>query len=342
MNRIHPLVPVFLLVLPLAAAAQRRNPGGGRVGVPNVPVRPSYTGNARVDIQVTTEHSHPLGGAPIMVELSTMTGSRQVSYTDANGRATFTVPQGFTYQVTVSGPGIKPASDQFEITPNEFTHYESIAVKFDPGRSPAGAPGGTVSAALLAVPEKARSEFQAGMQDLKAEHWDDAKTRFEKAVKEYPKFDWAYNNLGVVEMHKGNTRAARKAFEKAVEINGANPDATRNLARFKLDERDFVGAKDLLQKSLQSEPRNGQTLMLLAFTQYRNNEFDAALANAERVHQGETDAAPYAHLIAARIREQKGDRAGAEKQYQLYLTEAPNSPEAKLAREGLARVVARK
>lgn len=276
-----------------------------------------------------------------MVELTSMMGLRETAYTDANGRATFNVPQGYSYRVGVSGPGIKSTTADFEIESDEFSHYESVPVTLVAGGAPASQSGATVSAALLTVPGDARKEFKKGMDDFHAEHWDSAKKHFEKATEDYPKFDWAFNNLGVADMHTGDVRAARAAFEKAVAVNGSNPDATRNLARFKLSDLDYRGAEALLQKSLQTDPQNAQTLMLLSFVQYRNKELDSALSNAERVHQGEIDLAPYAHLIAARILEQRGDRTGAEKQYAAYLKEAPNSPEAHLAKEGLVRVEAK-
>jgi Tfp pilus assembly protein PilF len=292
-----------------------------------------------VEISITNEESRPL---PIqaLVEIGGIGGgTTQQTYTDLEGRVSFSVPSGRNYQIKVSGAAIESTTVQFEVNPGETFHHESIAVKAARGDGK-GAPGGMVSAAALNVPEKARDEFNKGMKDIQAKKFPDAKKHFVKATEIYPKYDWAFNNIGVVEMQLKDGKAAREAFARAVEINDKNPDATKNLARLKIEDTDYAGAKELLLKSITVQPENPDTLMLLAYTQLKTNDLDAALANAEKCHKGEPDQHPLGHLIAAAVREKKGDRAGAEKQYQTYLKEAPDTPQAKVAKDGLARLQA--
>jgi Tfp pilus assembly protein PilF len=200
-------------------------------------------------------------------------------------------------------------------------------------------PGGMVSAANLRVPEKAGHEFAKGMKEMSAHNWSKAREHLEKAVKYYPQFDWAYNNMGVAYIQEKNTKGAREAFEKAVAINDKNPDAVRNLARMKLMDNDFGGGKELLLK-LGPNPQDLDALMMLAYAQLKTHELDAALANALKVHRGDHDRFPLAHLIAARVYEVKGNQGAARGQYQMYLKEAPDTPEAQIAKEGMQRLAA--
>ena len=292
---------------------------------------------ARVEIRVTNEQSRPLP-LQVMVELTGVGGGTiQQSFTDPEGRVSFSVPNGKTYQVKVTGAEIETASSQFDVNSGETFHNEYVAVKVRVGDGKL-APGGVVSATMLNVPEKARNEFHKGMKDLDAKKLEDAKKHFIKATELYPKYDYAFNNIGVIDIQMKDGKGAREAFTKAVELNDKNPDATKNLARLKIEDQDYAAAKELLVKSNTVAPGNPDTLVLLAYSQLKTNELDAALTNAESCHKADPDLYPLGHLIAGAVREKKGDRAGAEKQYQTFLKEAPDAPQAKAAQDGLARL----
>jgi tetratricopeptide (TPR) repeat protein len=295
---------------------------------------------SKLDIQLSDENSRPLLNFPAYIEVASVEGgSPRRGYTDSNGRVSFDVPSSTTYQLTASGPGIESKSVTFAIPPSQRFHHEEIRVKPHTEGTATNAPGGMVSAANLRVPEKAGHEFAKGMKEMNAHNWSKAREHLEKAIKYYPQFDWAYNNMGVAYVQEKNTKAAREAFEKAVAINDKNPDAVRNLARMKLMDNDFSGGKELLLK-LGPNPRDLDALMMLAYAQLKTHELDAALANALQVHQGDQDHFPLAHLVAARVYEVKGNQSAAQSQYQMYLKEAPDSPEARIAKEGLQRLAA--
>lgn len=319
----------LLLIPPTSLFSQTRRPGAGSG---------SATIAAKLEIQLTGGQSRPLLNVPAYVEVSAVGGgSPRQGYTDANGRVDFTVPSGTRYQLTVSGPGIKGKSSSFEIGPSQRFHHEEVEVELQTAGTKE--PGGMVSAANLRVPEKAGHEFAKGMKEMNAQNWSKAREHFEKAVKDYPQFDWAYNNIGVADIRQNNMQGAREAFEKAVAINDKNQDAVRNLCRLKLADNDFSGAKAMLLK-LGPNPDDPDSLTLLAYAQLKTNELDAALANALKVHRGDPDHFPLAHLIAGRVYEVKGNQRAAEAQYQMFLKEAPDSPEARIAKEGMQRVEA--
>jgi Tfp pilus assembly protein PilF len=335
---------LFLLLLLLITPclfAQGRRPGPGSTNSTNNAPRVTGPSNvSRVEVQVTTDDAHPLQ-MQALVELSGVSGGvLQQSYTDMEGRVSFSVTSGQMYQLKISGPGVETTQASFEVLQGENFHHQSVSVKLSATAGTNNAPGGMISASMLNVPVKARREFDKGAELMQAQKWADAKQHFEKAIETYPNFDWAYNNIGVIDMRLKDEPGAREAFSRAVAINNRNPDATRNLARLKLQDSDYEAAKALLQQSLTALPGDPTSLTLLAFAQFKTKQFDEALANAERAHRGEPDPNPLAHLIAAAVLESKGDRAGAEKQYQTYLKEAPDTPQAQIAREGLLRVQA--
>jgi Tfp pilus assembly protein PilF len=260
-------------------------------------------------------------------------------YTDSNGRINFDVPSGTRYQASVSGPGIESRSTTFDIPPTQRFLHEEIEVELNTGGTATKGPGGMVSASNLRVPEKAGHEFAKGMKEMSAHNWSKARKHLEKAIKDYPQFDWAYNNLGVACMQENDAKDARAAFEKAVAINDKNTDAVKNLARLELADNDFAGAKAVLLK-LGQEPRDPEALTMLSYTQLRTWEFNAALDNALKVPHEGPERFPVVHLIAARVYEIRGNRSAAEAQYKQYLNVAPDGPEARVAKEGIQRVEA--
>ena len=341
--RIRIVLPILLTIASISMLGQVRRPGGGNppVGTRNTPGVFSMptTRQTHVDIEITDENSQPLNDSQAMVEISGEGGGPQQTYANPDGRASFTVASGSSYQVTVSGEGIETATSSFEVQPGEMNHREMIAVRL---RTRAGTrgPGGMVSATNLKIPAKAREEFSKGMKEMQNSKWENAKKHLEKAVKEYPSYDWAYNNLGVVEMQLKNPEAARTDFQKAVDLNDKNPDASGNLGLMKLGDNDYKEAIELFKKSLTVQPNNSKYLLMLAAAETKTGDYPAALANAEKVHRDGIDHFPYGHFLAAQLREQMGDHPGAERQYQLYLKEAPEGPKASEAKQGLQRLEA--
>ena len=249
-----PLLLIGLVAgLPLVLCAQTRaaQSGTSTTSTNNVPRMNTPSGMSRVEISITSAHLCPL---PIqaLVEIGGIGGGTlQQTYSDPEGRVS--VPSGKLYQLKVSGPGIEATVLQFEVNIGETFHHESVPVKVHSDAKNA-APGGTVSAAMLNVPEKARVEFEKEIKDLNAKKLEDAKKHFIKATEQYPKYHWAFNNIGVVDMQLNDEKGARGAFAHAIEINDKNPDATKNLARLKIQDSDYAAAKELLVKSNTVDP----------------------------------------------------------------------------------------
>jgi Tfp pilus assembly protein PilF len=305
----------------------------------NIPGMSSTSKMTRLEIQLTSDGTRPLA-VQALVQISLMSGGTiQENYTDMDGRVSFSIPPSDNYQVRVTGPGIETSRASFELFAGESFHRESVVVKLtEDGKK--NLPGGMVSAAMLNVPAKARREYDKGMEQMQKGKLDDAKKHLQKATEIYPDYDWAFNNIGVIDMRTKDVAGAREAFTRAVAINNKNFDADRNLARLELGENNYEGAQKLLRDALSSKPGDPTSLGMLAFAEFKTRQFDQALSDAEKVHQDGTDAFPLAHLVAASIRESKGDLVGAQKQYEMYVKEAPDSPQAQVAKEGLERIQA--
>ena len=75
---------------------------------------------------------------------------------------------------------------------------------------------GMVTVASLAVPMKARKEYEKGSELLEKGNLPEAEKSLRKAIEEYPKFAEAWTRLGDLEQRRKNNDAAMKDYEEAM------------------------------------------------------------------------------------------------------------------------------
>ncbi len=281
---------------------------------------------------------HP-AGARLTVQLMDGFGSPEAEkITNEEGMVEFRTISGI-HRLRVIGPEIVEYNGNVEIETAEARRLEIVRVRRKPDAASVSPPGaGTVPAIRLKVPTSARKEFEKGTHALENKHWEEAKTRLEKAVALYPDYDLAYNSLGVAAMGLGDVEGARRAFEKAINLNENFSAAYRNLARILLSEDKYAEAEALLGKSLQGEPLNTWALTNVAYAQLLIHKFDEAIINARKVHALPHEGFANAHVIAAKALEATRRPQQALAEYQLYLKEDPYGPNANRAREAVARI----
>lgn len=323
------LLPLALIVLP--SQAQR-----------------SQGGNTDIQVFITFDDNRPVR-EQMRVELENASGIPvSQGFSDDSGRAWFQVSNEGGYILKVSGESVKGvATESFEVFACSGRCSRQVYVRVKPkdvaaqgntqSTSPAGTPPVT-SAAELRVPQNARKAFDQGMTAWQKKDYQQAADKFEKAVADYPEYDTAYNNLGVMYAHLGQNDKAMAAFKRSVELNDKNADADRNLARMLLREKKYAEAEDLLKKSLAVEPSEPATLTMLVMAEAQDGKLDEAVADAKKVHAVPHEGYAVVHYIAGEILEDKHQSADAIAEYNLYLKEAPSGPEAAQAKTALERL----
>lgn len=79
----------------------------------------------------------------------------------------------------------------------------------------------------------AKSQLQFGVQVVEHGLWREAIYRWEKAVELDPRYAAAYNNLAVAYEREGQPEKARKAYQKALDLEPNNPVIRQNFDLFK-------------------------------------------------------------------------------------------------------------
>jgi tetratricopeptide (TPR) repeat protein len=242
------------------------------------------------------------------------------SYTGSKGT------QFATYRVRVFGSEIEEAfADNVE--PGRADRMLNITIRKKGEKAVKGGKG-TVSAAGLKIPGKAEKELEKGTVALADGKLEAARDHFQKAIDAYPKYEVAYNNLGVVLMKQGDTTGGQQAFEKALSINDKYAGALVNLAKIKVQEKNYAEAMTMLKSSLSSEPLNPEALSNICRTGIMAQEYQAVIDAAKTIHgvpQHEVD--PICHFAAGLAYRNLHQTQEAIDEYILYVKEAGTNAE---------------
>lgn len=330
MPRLCYRVSLLLCLLAIGAYAQLRSGGPNFASSGNVTVHIVFPDDRAAGVNLTV---HLMEGASSAAVATTFTNDR--------GECQFlSIPVG-TYHIEVSGDGIrKTVGELFEIDSRKISQHQYVTVpRVDDAESkPQSGHGAMVSAADLNVPDKARHELEKAEEQMASRNWKKALEHLNKAIVIAPGYVTAYNELAVVYAKLDDIPHEEEALKKAVSLDGHFAPALENYGKLSLSQKDPVMAEALLQKASTSDPGNPEILMLLAYAQFMNRHFDAAISNAAQAHSAGAGHAAMVHYIAARSYEQENQPQRALAEFQVFLKEEPKGPRADQVRADVAKM----
>jgi tetratricopeptide (TPR) repeat protein len=299
---------------------------------------------AEVQVRLVWANDREVSDNSVHVQLLNSTNIPvQDTFADRDGNVWFHAVTPGSYHLKLDGPNIEDqTTDRFDIGYQERMHSEWVHLTPKKTAAENGiGQGPMVSATELNCPPKARAEMEKGMEAFTKGDLKKAEERLRKAIEIYPKYARAWNNLGVVLMKANNEAGAREAWQKAIEADDKFASSYLNLARLAMREKKTAEAEAYIAKALAPDPNNPEALTLLAREELATQQYDKAISNAHRVHAVPHEHYPEVHLIAgeALLDENKGDEAF--KEFDLYLKEDPDSPNAAQVRTAMAQIQAK-
>jgi len=301
-----------------------------------------FAGNHSLDVQVSLADGSSLQWA-VKVEVSDQSGTpiAEAYTTHQQGVAEFSrnFPDGL-FRITVSGNGIETTTVGFQIAPTESEHREYVRVRLLDKASPSSkADGPLVSVQEMEIPEKARRQFRDGLRAYDNGNIQQAQKDFENAIALYPKYARAHHNLGVLWLKLNDGGKAKQEFTRAIDADPALVPSYGKLAKLLVGERKFSEAERLLRKAASVDPTALDILVMLSSTEYANQEYDDALADARKVHRfpGHEQYADV-HLVAAEILIKQGKKKDAVSEFEAFQTESPNDPRVPKVRQLAAQL----
>jgi tetratricopeptide (TPR) repeat protein len=196
-----------------------------------------------------------------------------------------------------------------------------------------GVPANTyISASDLAVPGRARKEFEKATDLVRRQELQEAIKKLNRAIHLYPQYAVAYNNLAVIYGQLGDRVHEDEALRKAISINPNFALGYVNMGRMEMKANNYPAAESFLAKAAELNPGDVNALILLSYSEFMDKSFDAAIANTRKAHALQQSHA-FAHRVAARAFEQEKRGADAIAELEAFLREEPSGPRADAARQ---------
>lgn len=319
------MIFILLLLIPAVVMAQVESSGSCDLAV-HVVTADEHSVDTQIRVQLFTSQS-------VLASVSIV----------GDESAQFRVSGGRTYRLQVSGIGIETVTTPyFEISPLETVHTEVVHVKATAQKGEGESSSvPTVSVSDLKVPQKARTEMNKGLELYARGEMEKAATHFEKAVEKYPQYARAYDMLGVIAVKGSDRTKARDLFLKSMQVDGTFQRAYVDLARMHTEDQSYAAAESLLTKAITLNPSDPDAVSLLAATEFANKEYDKALADVQRTHALRNhEQFAEIHLMAGKVLAMQNNPESAIAQFQMFLLEKPDSPQAASVRKALESLTA--
>ena len=163
--------------------------------------------------------------------------------------------------------------------------------------------------------------FEQGLAAQRRGDFETAKNRYLQATYEQPRNLELWNNLGTVYRALRDLSGAEGAFRTATEIDRNFAPAWNNLGIIFAQQGRAQEAMTALQEAVRLDPANSGAKVNLAIQLHASG----ALAEARRLLEEALRADPAmaeAHYELGRVLEKQNDRAGAIREYRIFLSTA--------------------
>ena len=198
-----------------------------------------------------------------------------------------------------------------------------------------------VSAQQLAIPDRARQEYEEAEKRLTRRDVAGATAHLDRAVELAPQFSEAWNHLGTIAYQTRDYPRAETCFRRALEADSNSFQPLVNLGGVLINLRKFEEALQYNLHAALTRPNDALANSQLGMSYFYLDKLDLArkyLDEAERL-----DPAHFSHpqLLLAEIALRRQDRTAAAGELQAFLQYHPDSPEAAKVKDKLAQLRAR-
>lgn len=313
----------------IPASAQMSPPGAGDTGLGGVN---SINGSVLAEGQRLQRR--------ISVRLQSMTRGDRVVMTDDYGNFTFRGLVSGDYTIVIDKEkDFKPFSQVVSVIqprgfpPQNYTLSIRLELKERTDAKP-----GVLNVEFANVPKPALIHYDNALELSKTNDHSGAIEELKLAIKEYPSFSQAFNELGVQYLKVNELEKADEAFQEAVKIN---PDAVSSLINRGITNvlmKRYGEAVPILRKSLQKKKDSAVAHYFLGQALANLGLFDDAEKELLTSLELGKEEMKEAHRILAIIYASRGAKQQAADQLDAYLKLAPNTPDAQKLRDKIQQL----
>jgi tetratricopeptide (TPR) repeat protein len=264
----------------------------------------------------------------VKVTLLTINGIQSTAYSDSQGWFEFPDLTPGNYEVQVEANG-----NQFEIVSQSVQVFRgapsiiTISLRERNSSRPAEVKERSVSLGELGsdVPKNARKEFELASKASQANRTDEAIAHLRKAIKLYPNFVMARNDLGAQLMAQGKLDEAADEFHRAILIDEKAFNPKLNLGILFVHQHDFVEAVSVLDQAVALKPDSPSARLYLGEAQLGLSNLDSAEKELKTAYSLGGRSHALALFYLGQIYMSKGNREMAQTSFESYLREVPNA-----------------
>jgi tetratricopeptide (TPR) repeat protein len=184
----------------------------------------------------------------------------------------------------------------------------------------------TISAAQLAVPDKARREFQKAQDSVSKNKFVEAASHLERALTFCPRYAEALVLRAILERSQNSLKLAQADAEKAVEYDPHNGQAYIVLAASYIDLQRWDDAIRSLNHGVALAPTYWPGHYEMSRAMLAKGNFAEALRQAEKASTvASTNYAPL-HLVKGYAYLGLGNNVAAGQELEVYLKQEPSAP----------------
>ena len=185
--------------------------------------------------------------------------------------------------------------------------------------------GKVVSAAELrqSVPPAAKKQYEIGLKFVSKGNFQQAATHFQEAVKIYPEYLAARNDLGAQYLKLKQVDEAEKHFQIVLQNDPKNFNAKFNMGLVQVERRNYEEAISLLQQAVAIDSTRPVARLWIGIAKLEMGEIEIAEAELTRALIMGGDECVAAHYHLARIYMTRGDRPEAARSVRTYIQLAP-------------------
>lgn len=202
------------------------------------------------------------------------------------------------------------------------------------------AEGVTVSATSLSAPKDAKKAYDKGHHAIENNKLPEAQQELEKAVRLYPQYAAAWQDLGWVYMQQNQLDQARSAFTESRTADGMFVPAYIGLASVAVRESKWAEAAELSARATQLDGVDFPAAFFYnSLANYRLGNMEQAEKSARKAETlGAERNFPQVSLLLGMMLANRQDYAEAAEQLRSYLKAAPTAKNADAVRQQLAQV----
>lgn len=265
----------------------------------------------------------------------------EFTWADGNGNFSFKKLRPGAYTVGVFVPVLGEARQTIEIGPGTADRRRRVFLDLrlkDSDFVPDALRRHAVSTRQLAIPDKARRDYEDAQKDLAKHEVDSAIARLQRAVEVAPQFAAAWNNLGTIAYQTQKFDRAEEYFRKALEQEPEAYEPLVNLGGVLVTVHRLDEALDYNIRAVLTRGNDALANAQLGQTYFQIGNFDLALKYLERARQLDPSHFSHPQLFLAEIHLRRGERRAASADLEDFLSHHPDWPQAVKMRETIAEL----